>query len=453
MVSFNPSHMWKQLWYQISTSIGLRPYGSDNYLDRKIKSMFGKRGLHCVPTESDGLVFEGIRDGSKSFAAPEVVHLDLTNRCNLDCIACWCHSPLLAEMAMPDDLRNKILPFNVITDLIDDLIQMGGTHQIKLGGGGEPTMHPHFRDILAYIKRKDSNIELDVNTNFTLLDEKLIALMIDLEVDLLTVSLWAGTPTVYARTHPNKTEETFKRLVDRLKALAQLKRNGRPRISIHNVIMNLNYHDVEAMLELALDIGADEITYVLIDPVAGKTEHLLLNHEERLALIKSLKRFRRRMDPYDKYVDPRTGHSIKVTNCIELLRRLSQSATEKGFYDKKAVDMIPCYIGWIYARIMADGSVVPCCKGHRLVMGNLHKLRFNEIWHCAKYSRFRYNGLTLKRSNPYYSVMGNDLTKQTGCYNCDNLMHNLVMHRKILSQTSISKWVGFELYYRICKRL
>ncbi|MEE8480280.1 MAG: SPASM domain-containing protein, partial [Desulfobacterales bacterium] len=185
---------------------------------------------------------------------------------------------------------------------------------------------------------------------------------------------------------------------------------------------------------------------VLVDPVPAKTEQLLLSPKQRRTVLKSFKQLKKTINYFDDYSDRQTGNIVRVVNYLELLRKLSQPDAEKGSYDNKAVDQVPCYAGWIFTRIMADGKVVPCCKGHRLAMGNLNEQRFKIIWHAANYARFRSNGLKLKKSAPYYSVMGNDLNNSTGCYNCDNLMQNIVVHRKILSQSNILKWVKFELF-------
>jgi len=411
----------------------------------KIDQQFRRFGLICDADRDDLLVFKGIASGTETICGPQIVHLDLTNRCNLNCIACWCQSPLLGRDAMPANIRNTTLPLDVITSLVNDFARLGCVKQIKLGGGGEPLLHPNFPDIIRMIKEKLPNAELDINTNFSVVDDALSQLVVDLNVDQLTVSLWAGTAEAYVSTHPNQSHIAFERIVKRLIKIISMRRNGKPIISINNVLMNINVQNVDAMLDLALTIGADEINYVLMDPVPGKTEHLLLTHQNRYDLMKYLKRICKNIDPFDVYTDAKNMKTIRVANSYEFMRRLSRATTEKGMYDKKTVEMIPCYMGWGFTRIMADGKVVPCCKGHRMVMGNLYEKSFHEIWQSAKYSKFRQNGLALKKSHPYFLAMGNNLTDQTGCYNCDNLMHNLVLHRKILYQSSVYKQLRFEI--------
>lgn len=398
----------------------------------------------CQIDESDMPVLQGVEDGRRALSGPEVVHLDLTNRCNLNCIGCWDRSPLVRKDE-DQAFLSETLSYELVTELIDDLLELGGMQSLKLSGGGDPAMHPRFIDILRYIRSRNRFVEIDINTNGTLLTEKIIETLICAEINLLTVSLWAATPETYALTHPNQSEKTFQRIVDQLKAIVTRRKNGPPRIFVHNVIMNCNYHELEGMLRLALDIGADEVHFTLVDTVPGKTESLLLTEEQHALLKKICARIRGDVDRYNDYSEPGTGRRIRVTNFHEFCDKLTRADIAKGVYDRKALNAIPCYIGWLYTRIMADGRVVPCCKGHRLPMGNLHQHDFKHIWNSPAYCRFRNNGRFMDKSAAYFSVMSHDNSGVPGCVNCDNVMHNTVMHDKFLFCTRLSSWVPFKL--------
>lgn len=399
--------------------------------------------------QTDFPVIAGIKDGKTPFIGPETVHLDITNRCNYNCIACWDRSPLVRGNNAHDDYLQQTLSYERITGFIDDLVELGGTRFIKLGGGGEPTMHPRFRDIITYLRSKDRYVEIDINTNFSLINEKLLHVLLEQEVNLLTVSLWAASPEVYVRTHPNQTEATFTRIISNLKKATDDRAGNRVlKLFIHNVIMSLNHHEVEAMLELALDVCADEIHFTLVDPVPGKTDSLLLSHQQHMVVLDSLSKIKQSVNRDNIYTDPLTGRSIKITNFHEFFIKVSQPAVEQGIYDLKAANKMPCYIGWLYTRILADGRVVPCCKGHRLSMGDLYRKRFTEIWNSPTYRKFRYNGKYLDKSAPYFSIMGSDSSGNTGCINCDNIMHNTTMHDKFLCSTNLAKWFIFKLDQR-----
>src|SRR3989338_2120678 len=150
------------------------------------------------------LAIAGILHGKRAYTGPEVLHIDLTNECNNNCIGCWCRSPLLKDKEMPEWEKKQTLPFSLIKQVLDDLHNLGGLRQVKLVGGGEPFMHPSILDIIKYIKSKDKNISIDINTNFTLVNEDIAKELISLGVDTMTVSIWAGDANTYVRTHTSK---------------------------------------------------------------------------------------------------------------------------------------------------------------------------------------------------------------------------------------------------------
>lgn len=380
------------------------------------------------------LAIGGIIHSSRAFAGPEVLHIDLTNHCNFNCIACWCRSPLLEEKAMPDWEKKLTLPLDLLKGIFDDLGEMGGLRQVKLVGGGEPFMHPDILKIVEYIKNKDRNIEIDINTNFSLIDEEAVEKLLDLEVDSFTVSLWAGTPEAYVAVHPNQSERTFHKIKDMLKLIFEQKKKlsrPHPRIIIHDVIFNLNYKDLEQMLKFGLEIGADSIQFVPMDPVREKTEILLLNNTEREELLGRLHILRQRYDATSLRYNSQDGTSIVLPDFDGFINRIKRLDIASGVYDENIVEEIPCYVGWLFARIMTTGNVVPCCKGHRMPLGNIYKNRFRDIWFSKSYNEFRYNCLNLSKNHPYFSKIGNDASHETGCYNCDNLWQNIPMHNKI----------------------
>jgi len=380
------------------------------------------------------LVLCGILHSKKAFNGPEVLHIDLTNWCNFNCIACWCRSPLLGDKAMPEWERKLILPLDTIKGVLDDIKEMGGLRQVKLVGGGEPFMHPDILKIIEYVKDKDKNIQIDINTNFSLVNAEIVESLLKLGVDSLTISLWAGSHKAYAAVHPNQKEETFENIKRTLELISEKKKqlkSRHPRIIIHNVIFNLNYKDVRNMLEFALGVEADDIQFVPVDVVKEKTDTLLLSDKEKKELLEDLYAIKQRFNSKSMRYVSENGKSIALPDFNGFIYRMEKFDTDSGVYDEEKVEEIPCYVGWLFVRVMATGNVVPCCKGHRMVMGNVHKNRFKDIWFSQVYNEFRYNGLKLLKSDSYFSKIGNDAVKRTGCYNCDNLWQNIPIHKKI----------------------
>lgn len=368
---------------------------------------------------------------ARAFCGPEVLHVDLTNHCNFDCIACWCRSPLLKDKAMPEWEKKLSLPLDIIKGVFDDLQEMGGLRQVKLVGGGEPFMHPDILDIVSYIKKKNRSVQIDINTNFSLVDERIVDKFLDLEVESLTVSVWAGSPDIYTAIHPNQTQKTFLKIKNMLKFLSERKRErglARPRVILHEVIFNLNYLDVQSMVDFALEVGAQDIQFVPMDPFKDRTESLLLADGQRRELLKKLRELKKSYDETTlRYMDD-AGRIVSLPDFSGFLRRMEKLDTDTGAYDEEAVEEVPCYAGWLFARLMATGDVVPCCKGHRMPMGNIFENRFKDIWFSKAYNEFRYKGMNFPKSHSYFSKMGNDAVARTGCYNCDNLWQNIPIH-------------------------
>ena len=85
---------------------------------------------------------------------------------------------------------------------------------------------------------------------------------------------------------------------------------------------------------------------------------------------------------------------------------------------------MPCYIGWHFSRVLANGDVVPCCRGVKKVMGNIKKKQFKRIWNDIRQQEFRNKALRLSKFEPYFD--------EIECFKtCDNLMHNKVIHERM----------------------
>ncbi len=364
----------------------------------------------------DNLDLVGIFDGEHSYCGPRLIQLDVTNNCNNDCIACWCNSPLLAEERMDAETKRQTLAFDKIEQLLDDVYAMG-TREVYMAGGGEPFMHPRIDDIVTAIKQRD--MCLFVNTNFTLVNEERADLLVDLPVDHMTISTWAGTPHVYARTHPNKTEEAFEQMRVILKRMAERKggRGHAPFIKLYNVISHLNYDDVEAMIDFATEVNAESVEFTVVDTMPGYTDYLLLNEEQRQDLYRRCMKISERVE--------REEIPLELFRWDQFMRRISTPDSNVGDYDKNIIDSLPCTVGWTFARILPDGNVNPCLKGHRYPIGNIYDNTFREIWSSPLQYDFRRQANQLKKVGPVFKLMGNDPDAEVGCYRgCDDLGRN-----------------------------
>jgi len=244
----------------------------------------------------ENLDIAGIVGRGEAQAGPRYLEIDLTNNCNQHCAGCWVHSYLMGENRLTGAKRRATLEYDSLQQLIRDARDLGA-RRIQLSGAGEPFMHPRIEDVLSLIKGLD--IELNVISNFTLVDEERGRKLVDLGVDAVTVSLWAGSAETYVKTHPTASAKTFEDVVRTVSHLTWYRRQTGaryPRVKIYNVISKLNCHEIHKMISLARGMGADLIEFTPIDIVAGKTDSLALSDADSQLILDQLMDLRRRPD-------------------------------------------------------------------------------------------------------------------------------------------------------------
>lgn len=403
----------------------IRSLGIKNTLAKVLQHLYLKKPLN------DYLDILGIFDGKMAFKGPFHVQIDLTDFCNNNCLACWCNSPLLEEKKHSAEQKST-LPFELAKELIDNLSAMK-TSEIYFSGGGEPFCHPRIMEILAYAKKK--GFICYVNTNFTLLDKEKINKLIDLGVDHLTVSTWAASAEVYAKTHPNKSKEAFLKIAENLKYLNSAKKD-KPYIKLYNVIFNENYQELLKMVDFARWTGSESLEYAFVDTIPGKTEKLLLNAEQIKMLQQDIEKLSSLIDQ-----DGKIGN-VTLFRFNTFKRRASSCADlTQATYDRNIIDKMPCYIGWCFARILPNGDINSCLKAHRIPVGNLYQNNFKQIWNNEKQILFRNKTLVYRKSDAFFRLIGNDPNVQeAGCYkSCDDIGRNVYMHNRIKSLAWIER--------------
>jgi len=258
--------------------------------------------------------------------------------------------------------------------------------------------------------------------------------IVNLKIDLIHVSLLAGGTKTYALIHPNKTEETFYKIKEVLEYITYLKKeknqhlyNPLPHINLYNVIFNKNYKDINNMVELALEVKADTIEFTPVDIIPGKTDILLFNKEQVDSVNADVNIQLKRLKKYNENEPVKTN----IEQCDSFLKRINTPGALKGKYESETITKQPCYVGWMFARIKANGEVNPCLKANRISIGNIYEKPFKEIWDGAEEQLFRKKSFNLDFHDSYFGRIGDDPNCSFGCLkSCDNIQINIEMHKK-----------------------
>jgi MoaA/NifB/PqqE/SkfB family radical SAM enzyme len=278
-----------------------------------------------------------------------------------------------------------------------------GTNILIITGEGEPFLHPRLLDIISAAKEAGLNVTL--LTNGTLLDETRIQSLIDSGLDVLRVSLWAGSPEEYEKNYPGTNPTNFKKIIKGLRILAHLKAERKstiPAVVLHQVINRHNFKKIDTMIDLANTTRCNTLSLSPLKSLQGRLSSFTLSPDEEKLLHFSLTRIRKQLDSLS------INHNIDQT----LLRyRIGEAVWKK----------LPCYVAWLHARIKVDGTVIPCNNPCNLSMGNLKENRFHEIWNGSAYRTFRRKTLTRRD----LTLMG----KYCDCGFCCHVEDNMRVHR------------------------
>jgi MoaA/NifB/PqqE/SkfB family radical SAM enzyme len=320
-------------------------------------------------------LLQGLLGGEVARAGPFFVDIDLSQRCNLHCLGCLYHSP-----DTEDRWRQTPSPADMPADLFGRLCQelaTMGTHSLVLQGAGEPMLHPRLAELIAMAKAQGFHVTLI--TNGTLLDRANSQALIDARLDTLVVSLWASSAEEYELNHPGADPNDFERPVAGLRQVASLKaeqERRRPALRVHFPLNRNNYESIEAMVDLAHDTGCDALSFSPFMAAWGALASFELSPDQVQSAQAGLRGVKDRLDPL--------GLSGNVDEIL-LRYGLGREAWRK----------LPCYIGWIHARIRVDGRVQPCGRCDAgMVLGNVKERPFPEVWNGPALRAFRRKTLT-----------------------------------------------------------
>jgi radical SAM protein with 4Fe4S-binding SPASM domain len=163
--------------------------------------------------------------------------IELTNKCNLSCVHCY---------AQPN--RNlEDLTFNEITTIVDQLVDEG-TLFLYLTGG-EVLLRPDFPDIYKYIRLK--GIMVEILTNGTLIDDKIIDLFTEYPPLKLDITIYGMLPETYEKiTQVKGSYNQFMSGIDKLI------KNNIP-FELKTVGLNINQHEILDMKKYAQELGVN----------------------------------------------------------------------------------------------------------------------------------------------------------------------------------------------------
>jgi MoaA/NifB/PqqE/SkfB family radical SAM enzyme len=317
------------------------------------------------------------------------VYIELTNTCNLSCSTCMRNGWDVQYGRMTEERFERILL---------GLDEFQEKPELFLGGYGEPLSHPQILDFIEQAKRRSYHVSLI--TNGILLTEQLSDGLIDLQLDMLWVSLDGASPECYADV---RLGDAFPLVIENLTHLRTKKYkkfgdsvwSGYPRLGIAFVAMQRNIHDLGEVIRLGTKLGAVEfsISNVLAHNRELLNENLYMQSLDRVAgqEIRPIVR----MPLMD--IQPQTIKALR-----DVLKDVNQLELNGSFLNRNT-DQCP-FVERGSLSIRWDGKVSPCLPllythnyfldarqrtSREYFVGDIAENQLSQIWNDQAYSELR----------------------------------------------------------------
>jgi AdoMet-dependent heme synthase len=286
-----------------------------------------------------------------------MVAWELTRGCNLSCVHCRASAergPYPGELSTEECFR-----------VMDQIASV--SKPVIILTGGEPLLRTDIFDLARYGSNK--GFRMVMATNGTLITEDTVRKMKDSAIQRISISLDGPD----AETH-----DAFRRVKGSfegsLRGIEIARKNGLP-FQINTTITRANLHLIEAILRLAVDLGAVAHHIFLLVPT-GRGKELQDQAISALDYEKTLHWFYEQRD--------RVPLQLKATCAPHYYRILRQRATKEGkkvTQKEFGLDAMTrgCLGGISFCFISHVGQVQPC--GYLdLNCGNVREKPFQEIW-------------------------------------------------------------------------
>jgi radical SAM protein with 4Fe4S-binding SPASM domain len=295
-----------------------------------------------------------------------VVFWNLTDRCNLSCSHCYSTSG-------PGRTTEGELTTAEALGVIDDCADMGVP--LILFSGGEPLLREDIWDLARHAR--DRGLKMALSTNGTLITPDSARRIRDCGIEYAGISLDGARAETHDRfrNSPGAFEQT-------IRAFAACREAGL-RCGVRVTLTKENYRELEALVDLALALGASRFCLYWLVPTGRGIDAYSRLQLDRDEVTKALSLLYRKA----KETDPAAMEFLTVDapqDCIHLLASMEQDRSEDLADARELLESLKggCSAGTRVANIDAQGNVYPCqfARSGEFLVGNIRHQPFSRIW-------------------------------------------------------------------------
>ena len=320
---------------------------------------------------------EGVAKGSVSPIDPQVVFIEVTNRCNLACETC------------PRTFFDRE-PLKTLTvgEFVQIAAQFPNMRRALLHGIGEPLLNRDLPQIIKYLKARD--VEVVINSNGTLLSNRWQRALVESGLDEYRCSIDGASPESYSRI---RGSDLLHKLIAGLGGLVNTKArmsSPTPRISIWCVATRANMAELPDLVRLAARLGVSEVYLQRMTYFAREAEQQYGMARHDLAVF----------GPDQDYQEAVIAECETLSANLGVAFRAAGARAPRNSLDAaRPADFTPwqaCMRPWTTAYVTANGNCLPCCISpfatsdyDSLILGSLVKSSFADLWNDRLYREFR----------------------------------------------------------------
>ncbi len=185
----------------------------------------------------------------------EAFQLEVTTRCVLRCVMC-------PRAVLADAWREIDLSWETFQRIAQAFPLARHVH---LQGWGEPLLHPRLFDMIALAKAAGCRVGL--TTNGMKLDRDAAGQLLDLNLDLLAVSIAGARADTHERIRIGSDLGGILENVRRLLTLRREQGKDRPKVEFSYLMTRTNIPELPEAVDMAASLGADELYATNLDYV------------------------------------------------------------------------------------------------------------------------------------------------------------------------------------------
>ncbi|MBP8598381.1 MAG: putative heme d1 biosynthesis radical SAM protein NirJ2 [Selenomonas sp.] len=274
----------------------------------------------------------------------KIISWNTTNACNMYCAHCYRDAGCKAEEELNTDEAKKLLR---------EIAKAG--FKIMIFSGGEPLTRPDIIELVQYAS--DLHLIPVFGTNGTLITLEMAQKLKDAGAKGIGISLDSLDKAKHDkfRSFPGGWDGA-------VQGMKNCRAVGLP-FQIHTTVMDWNQHELEAMTDFAVEIGAKAHHFFFLVPTgrASTIEAESLRAEQYEDVLTRIMRKQEQVDI-----------ELKPTCAPQFLRIADQIGVKTRFHRG-------CLAGLSYCIISPRGKVQPCAYLN-MELGDVRETPFDEIW-------------------------------------------------------------------------